>query len=81
MTVEPEVLFAKDASGVARLTLNRPAARNALSLGVMHALRQALADAAMDPGVKVVILAGNGAQATPAARGREAPSPNVASAA
>ncbi len=56
---EPEVLRS-DADGVATLVLNRPRARNALSVGLMTALQEALDDIRDDPGVKVVIIAGNG---------------------
>ncbi len=46
--------------GVLRLTLNRPAARNALSLGLMTALGDALDRAAADKGCRVIVLAGEG---------------------
>jgi enoyl-CoA hydratase/carnithine racemase len=46
--------------GVLRLTLNRPAARNALSVGLMTALAQALERAAADRAVRVVVIAGAG---------------------
>jgi enoyl-CoA hydratase/carnithine racemase len=46
--------------GVLRLTLNRPAARNALSLALMGELRRALDAAATDRDCRVVILAGAG---------------------
>ena len=46
--------------GVWRLTLNRPAARNALTVGLMAALSEALGAAAEDSGCRVVIVAGNG---------------------
>jgi enoyl-CoA hydratase/carnithine racemase len=46
--------------GVLRLVLNRPAARNALSLGLMTALQQALGRAAADPSCRVVVIAGAG---------------------
>ena len=36
-TAEP-VLLRQDRAGIATLTLNRPAARNALSMGLMEAL-------------------------------------------
>jgi enoyl-CoA hydratase/carnithine racemase len=42
------------------LTLNRPAARNALSMGLMEALDGELAAIAEDPRVHVVIIAANG---------------------
>ena len=45
---------------VLRLTLNRPKARNALSVALMSALIEALNDAATDPHVRVVVVAGAG---------------------
>ncbi|HWF65013.1 MAG TPA: enoyl-CoA hydratase [Rhizomicrobium sp.] len=45
---------------VLRLSLNRPAARNALSSGLMSALAEALEAAGADTGVRVVILAAEG---------------------
>jgi enoyl-CoA hydratase/carnithine racemase len=59
-TTEP-TLLRQDQDGIARLTLNRPAQRNALSLGLMEALDAALVGIAADPAVKVVVLAGAGA--------------------
>lgn len=60
-TGNEEVLLSEPLDGgVLRLTLNRPAARNALSLALMRALRRALDDAAADRGCRVVILAGSG---------------------
>jgi enoyl-CoA hydratase/carnithine racemase len=47
-------------AGVLRLTLNRPAARNALSAALMAALNEALDRAAGDNGVRVVVIAGAG---------------------
>jgi enoyl-CoA hydratase/carnithine racemase len=46
--------------GLLRLVLNRPAARNALSLALMAELIAALAAAGQDPQIRVVILAGLG---------------------
>ena len=43
-----------------RLTLNRPAARNALSMALMGELRRALDDAAADRECRVVVIAGAG---------------------
>ena len=60
MTQPPDLLSATDADGVATLTLNRPAQRNALSLGLMTALVTELDRIATDPAVKVVILAAAG---------------------
>jgi enoyl-CoA hydratase/carnithine racemase len=56
---EPVLLEARD-DGVLRLTLNRPAARNALSAGLMAALRDALDRAAADTSCRVVVIAGAG---------------------
>ena len=51
----------RDTDGVAWLTLNRPAARNALSMGLMEALVAELARIETDPSVKVVVIGGAGA--------------------
>jgi enoyl-CoA hydratase/carnithine racemase len=48
---------------VARVTIDRPARRNALSWSVMHELREALALAKADDDVRVVVLTGAGEQA------------------
>jgi enoyl-CoA hydratase/carnithine racemase len=54
-------LLLNDRDGtVLTLTLNRPAARNALSEGLMAALQVALDDAGIDPTVRVVVIAANG---------------------
>ena len=53
-------LLRSDADGVTTLTLNRPAARNALSMALMEALDSELVAIAAEPGVRVVILAGAG---------------------
>jgi enoyl-CoA hydratase/carnithine racemase len=47
-------------AGVLRLRLNRPAQRNALSIGLMSALAEALDRAAADRECRVVIIAGAG---------------------
>ena len=47
-------------SGVARLTLNRPEKRNALSHRMLGEIEAALERASADPGVRVMILAANG---------------------
>jgi len=54
------VLLRQDHEGVAWLTLNRPAARNALSVPLMTALEVALAEVEADPAVRVVVIAGAG---------------------
>jgi enoyl-CoA hydratase/carnithine racemase len=58
-TAEPVLL--RDTSGpIAVLTLNRPAARNALSEPLLIALSDALAAIAADKAVRAVVLAANG---------------------
>jgi enoyl-CoA hydratase/carnithine racemase len=59
MSDEALVLRA-DRDGVATLTLNRPSARNALSVDLMGALQAALEASAADMNVRIVILAGAG---------------------
>ena len=56
---EPVLLEALE-HGVLRLTLNRPAQRNALSVGLMTALAQALDRAAADRDARIVVIAGAG---------------------
>jgi enoyl-CoA hydratase/carnithine racemase len=46
--------------GVLRLTLNRPEARNALSVALMSALIKTLGSAAQDPQSRVIVIAGAG---------------------
>lgn len=58
--VTDQVLLRRDTDGVAWLTLNRPAARNALSIDLMEALDAELAAIDADPAVKAVIIGGNG---------------------
>jgi enoyl-CoA hydratase/carnithine racemase len=58
--VAEPLLLRADSGGVARLTLNRPQARNALSLELMGALVEALAAIERDDDVKAVVLAGAG---------------------
>jgi enoyl-CoA hydratase/carnithine racemase len=55
-----DILLRHDGDGIATLTLNRPAARNALSMGLMEALDAELVAIAADRAVKVVIIAANG---------------------
>jgi enoyl-CoA hydratase/carnithine racemase len=47
-------------SGVLRLTLNRPKARNALSKALMHRLTLALSRAGKDPQTRVIVIAAAG---------------------
>ena len=55
-----DILLRHDRDNVATLTLNRPAARNALSMGLMEALDAELAAIGRDRSIHVVILAANG---------------------
>jgi enoyl-CoA hydratase/carnithine racemase len=57
---ETSLLLVEHRDGVAWLTLNRPDARNALSLGLMTALETALDAAEEDNSVRVVVIAGAG---------------------
>lgn len=55
-----ELLLRHDEGAVAWLTLNRPGARNALSVPLMAALEGALAGIAKEEGVRCVVIAGAG---------------------
>ncbi len=57
---EEALVLRHDKDGIARLTLNRPAARNALSRPMIAALQAEFDRIAADPSIGVVILAGNG---------------------
>jgi enoyl-CoA hydratase/carnithine racemase len=59
-TADKPVLLRRDEAGVATLTLNRPQARNALSLALMARLQEALEAIDGDAAVRVVVLAGAG---------------------
>src|SRR5437868_5533603 len=54
------ILLEERTDGVLRLTLNRPEARNALSIELMTALVEGLGRAADDPHSRVVVIAGAG---------------------
>ena len=60
MSETGNLLLREDRDGVAWLTMNRPQARNALSMGLMTALEQALEAVAQDASVKVAVIAGAG---------------------
>jgi enoyl-CoA hydratase/carnithine racemase len=66
MTAQPAksagepILLREVADGVATLTLNRPTARNALSMELMTLLTEELEDIGEDKSIKVVVLAGAG---------------------
>lgn len=57
---DQSLLLRHDQDGICTLTLNRPQARNALSVGLMAALQGALDAVREDRAVKVVVLAANG---------------------
>jgi len=59
---QPAVLYACDAA-IARITLNRPDSRNALSPEMIEGLHAALARARDDAGARVVVLTGAGERA------------------
>ncbi|QCQ92953.1 enoyl-CoA hydratase [Rhodococcus sp. SGAir0479] len=51
---------ADDATGIARIVLNRPSQRNPLSVSVMRQITAALRTLARDPAVRVVVIAAMG---------------------
>ncbi|HML09908.1 MAG TPA: enoyl-CoA hydratase [Stellaceae bacterium] len=57
---EPLLIEERDEQGVLRLTMNRPAARNALSMALMAAIIDALGRADADRETRVVVIAGSG---------------------
>ncbi|MEZ4368428.1 MAG: enoyl-CoA hydratase-related protein [Kofleriaceae bacterium] len=60
---DDDVLVARDAAGVVRVTLNRPDARNALSRAVNQRLRELAVQLDADPAVRAVVITGAGEQA------------------
>ncbi len=61
---DAEVLAGRSSGGrVARITINRPQVRNAMSWAVVRGLRAAFAEAKADPEVRVVVLSGAGDKA------------------
>jgi len=60
MTASDPVLLVERGNGVATLTLNRPAKRNALSVELRDAISDALDELATDPDVKAVVITGAG---------------------
>jgi enoyl-CoA hydratase/carnithine racemase len=54
------LLLRRDETGIAWLTMNRPAQRNALSIDLMAALQAALDSIAKEPATRVVVIAGAG---------------------
>ncbi|MFZ2110067.1 MAG: enoyl-CoA hydratase [Roseiarcus sp.] len=60
MQPSPPLIRRDDADGVATLTLDAPASRNALGLAMIEALTAAFEEIAADPGARVVVLSGEG---------------------
>lgn len=60
ISADTELLLQHDQGSVRTLTLNRPAARNALSLALIEKLSAALLATHNDPTIHVVVLAANG---------------------
>jgi enoyl-CoA hydratase/carnithine racemase len=56
----PSLLVDRSTSGVAVLTINRPAARNAVDLATAQAISQAFDALDADPGCRVIVLTGAG---------------------
>lgn len=54
-----DILF-EDGRGIGRVTLNRPAALNAVTLEMLHALDDRLADWEADGGIGAVVISGEG---------------------
>jgi enoyl-CoA hydratase/carnithine racemase len=57
---EDKLLLRRDRDGVAWLTMNRPQARNALSVGLMAEMQAALDAIGADPTVRIVVISGAG---------------------
>ncbi|TAI53354.1 Short-chain-enoyl-CoA hydratase [Bacillus paralicheniformis] len=58
--MEPNVLYSINEQAVAVLTLNRPQAANALSLGLLDDFQRILRDIRSNPAVRCVIITGTG---------------------
>lgn len=56
----PALLIERPAPHIAAVTLNRPAARNALSIGLIAELRIAVQELGKDDGLAAIVLAANG---------------------
>ncbi|MBU2580657.1 MAG: enoyl-CoA hydratase [Alphaproteobacteria bacterium] len=55
-----DILVERPEDGIAVVTLNRPGARNALSISVLRELKQAFAGLGADGSVRAIVLAANG---------------------
>jgi enoyl-CoA hydratase/carnithine racemase len=56
----PALLVERPRAGVAILTMNRPQARNSLSLAMIDALHLAVVELAREPGIAAIVLAAKG---------------------
>ncbi len=54
------VVLREDREGIAFLTLNRPASRNALSSDMLSALKESFEAIAGTPSIRVAVIAGAG---------------------
>src|SRR5260370_30750201 len=59
-TPQPSILLRENVGSIAILTLNRPAARNSLSEGLIAELHGALRDIHDDNSVRAVVITANG---------------------
>jgi len=58
--MEYKTILYNKAEGIGTITLNRPKAYNALSIGMLKELSHVLSEIERDVGIKVVLIAGNG---------------------
>jgi len=60
MATQNSVITGKDKRGIGRITINRPEAYNALSIGCMDSLIEAFSSLSKDDEVRVIVLTGAG---------------------
>ena len=72
MTETDELLYGVDAEGIARLTLNRPQARNALTFAMYERLHGLSLEIDADPAIRAVVIQGAGGRAFAAGTDRKA---------
>ncbi|SFG61439.1 enoyl-CoA hydratase/isomerase family protein [Methylobacterium gossipiicola] len=63
LTATDELLFSQDEAGIARIVLNRPQARNALTFGMYQGLIDLCGRIEADPSVRVLVITGAGDKA------------------
>lgn len=63
MSATDEILYEADAAGIARIVLNRPRARNALTFAMYQGLIDLCARIEADPAIKVLVVTGAGDKA------------------